>query len=80
LTASTLIPFQLPAGGPARLVIVDAGGRVVRVLVDGVLPAGEHVAGWDGRDGAARRLASGVYFSRLEAGGRTASRKLLIVR
>ncbi len=66
---ATAVRFALPAAGPVALRVYDVGGRAVRTLVDGPLAAGEHTAHWDGRDGAARELANGIYFLRLEAGG-----------
>jgi hypothetical protein len=35
---------------------------------------------WDGLDATGRRVASGVYFSRVEAEGRAVSRKLIVAR
>jgi hypothetical protein len=55
------IAFRLPAAGRVALALYDAGGRKVRVVLDGVRPAGEQVAAFD-----ASGLASGVYFYRLE--------------
>ena len=56
-----------------RVEVLDARGRQVRVLVDGVLAEGEHsvtVAG----------LAPGVYTVRAEGGGAGATRSLVVVR
>jgi len=77
---STRIVFGLDRSALARLVIYDAAGRLVRVLADGVLPAGRHEAVWDGRDDAGRQVASGVYFYRLEAGIFNQSRKMILLR
>lgn len=33
------------------------------------IPAGARILRWDGRDGAGRDVAAGVYFLSLEAGG-----------
>ena len=63
-----------------RLAIHDVQGRLVRVLVDEVLPTGQHAVEWDGRDGRGQELATGVYLSRLEAGGEVRSRKLALVK
>ena len=76
-TRETDVSFSLAAPGPARLDIFDVTGRLVRRLVDGVRPAGEHVATWDGRDGAGRVVPAGVYFSRFEAGGVQQSKKIV---
>ncbi len=53
-------------------------GRLVRELVRGELPAGVHTVRWDGRS-TSGGLRSNVYFYQLSAGGRTLSRKLLLI-
>ena len=60
------------AGGPARLTVHDTTGRLVRVLVDGSLPAGARVMRWDGRDEAGREVGSGIYFFRVSQAGASA--------
>jgi hypothetical protein len=68
-----------PAGNQgAQLVIVDASGRVVRSFAAHA-PGNQSVT-WDGRDAAGRGVASGIYFARLEAGGRTQITKLVLAR
>ena len=76
----TEIDFALPRAQPVRLRILDAQGRVVRTLLDRELPAGAHRIRWDGRDGAGRAVASGVYFYRLQDGAATRTRKMTLVR
>jgi hypothetical protein len=76
----TTIRFDLPAAGPVRLAIYDVAGRLVRVLVEGKIPAGSHEAVWDGRDAASRGMASGGYFARLEAGGKMQTVRMSLVR
>jgi len=51
--------------------------RRVRVLADGTFAAGRNTIGFDGRDGSGAPLASGVYFVRLESGGRTARTRMV---
>ncbi len=58
---------------------VDVAGRVVRELVGATLPAGVHSAEWDGADMRGHRVASRVYFYRLEAGGKALTRSLAVV-
>ena len=72
--AGTVISYAVPSDGPVRLSVYDAGGRLVRLLVSGWLPAGTHEALWDGRDRAGRNSPSGSYFCRFRtgAGARTA--------
>ena len=42
--------------------------------------AGTHVRTWDGRDDAGRSVTSGTYLYRLESGGESRSRKMLLMR
>ncbi len=60
------IHYALAAPRHARLRVLDVLGREVRVLEDADRGAGEHAVAWDGRDGAMRPAAAGVYFYRLE--------------
>ena len=65
---------------PGFWIVFDVAGRRVRSLVDGPLPAGRHEVAWDGRDQAGRAVASGTYFSRLCAGGRILTGKMLLAK
>jgi hypothetical protein len=64
----------LPTAMAARVQIFDINGRQVRLMSDGVLPAGGTPLVWDLRDDAGRRAPPGVYFGRLSTplGMRTA--------
>jgi hypothetical protein len=75
---STNIAFSVPAPGHARLSLYNVRGQLVNVLIDGRLPAGRHVVGWQGTDRSGRRLGSGVYFCRLEVADRVEVRKVVI--
>jgi hypothetical protein len=78
---STSLVVDLPgAVAAARLEIFDLGGRRLRTLVDGPLPAGRQLVAWDGRDGEGRALASGAFVCRLSAGGAVSSARLTLVR
>jgi hypothetical protein len=77
---ATTLRFALPREGAARLSVYDAGGRRVRRLVDGVLPAGEHTAAWDLRDDAGRAVGAGLYFARLEHERRVLVRRIAAAR
>jgi hypothetical protein len=71
------IHYGIAREGVVRLALYDAAGRLVRELATGTMPAGRHFAVWDGRDRFGRAAASGLYFVRLENGGRTVQRKLI---
>jgi len=72
------ITFGLPAAGTARLTVHDLQGRVICTLVNASLPAGPHVARWDGRTTAGSRASSGVYLYRLDALGEHRSGRLVL--
>jgi hypothetical protein len=74
------VSFSLDETGPVQLAVYDVMGRKVATLVDQDLPPGTHEVVWQGRGRSGQALASGVYFVRLEAGERTATRRLTIVR
>ncbi|MBD3348595.1 MAG: T9SS type A sorting domain-containing protein, partial [Candidatus Eisenbacteria bacterium] len=72
---STSIRFSIPHAAHARLVVYDVAGRQVATLVDERLTAGMHEVMLH-----ADHLASGVYFCRLEADGRTQARKMVLIQ
>ncbi len=73
---TTSIEFTIPGDGWTTLKIYDVLGQEVTTLVEGELRGGSvHRVTFD-----ASRLASGIYFSRLEFGGRQISRKLMLVK
>ena len=74
------LALHLPDARRVTAGVVDVEGRRVSVLVDGVMPPGRHRVGWDGRDAGGRRVPSGLYFLRVEAGDRLETRKVLVVR
>jgi hypothetical protein len=79
-SSATSIRFVLPEPQTVRLDILDAGGRRLRELASGIWAAGDHVLHWDGRDGAGRSVAEGVYFVRLQCAERSQSRRAVLVR
>lgn len=77
---ATELKFTLATAGRASLRIYDQRGRLVRTLVDEALAPGAHRATWDGRDGAGRTAAAGVYLAELRAGEVRQMRKLTLVK
>ncbi|MBD3222348.1 PQQ-binding-like beta-propeller repeat protein [bacterium] len=74
--SGTRFRFDLPAAAPVTLEIYDLRGRqVAEVIGRTSMSAGEHSRTWD-----AGQLASGMYLVRLQAGQRSATAKLTLVR
>ncbi len=76
----TSIAFTSDFTQRIRIGVYDLAGRPVALLADEEYPAGRHTVVWDGRNAKGRLAASGAYLVRLESGGTSDSRKLLLVR
>jgi hypothetical protein len=72
---STTIQYALPHRSQVTLVVFNILGQQVAELFHGTVEAGLHEVRFDGSS-----LPSGVYVYRLQAEGRSQSRKLLLVR
>jgi hypothetical protein len=76
----TRVELVLAQPGRVSLGVFDAAGRRIRCLADGAFEPGAHSFEWDGRDAENHRVPTGLYFMRLEAGGRSITRKTVIAR
>jgi hypothetical protein len=76
----TNIKFDLPHAAPVRLDIYNILGRRVKTLINDVYRAGFHSVIWNGTDDDGHSIASGVYFYRLTAGDRAATRKMVVLK
>jgi hypothetical protein len=78
---SATIRFTLAERGRVQLRIYDVSGRLVRVLVDAVLDAGQepYEVVWNGATDRGGRVSSGVFFYALDAPGYRSAKKLVIL-
>ncbi len=81
----TWIPYQLSQDSPVSLTIFDSTGQLIRTLPLGFQSTGfynsrERAAYWDGRNTLGERVASGVYFYRLETPSFQQTRRLVILK
>lgn len=65
---SSAVRFRLDRAAPVRAGVIDARGRRVRELHDGMLPRGTHELHWDGTVASGARAAAGVYWIHVQAG------------
>lgn len=72
---TTVIPFVLREESAVRLVITDDHGRVVTVVVDGVVGAGRHEV-----EVSVEGLPNGTYFYSLEVGSERQTKKMTVQR
>jgi hypothetical protein len=72
---STTISFSIPTEQKVTLTIFDVLGQEVVILVDGVLPAGQHSLQWQ-----AKNMASGIYLYQLRVNSITITQKMLLIK
>ena len=81
----TWIPYQLASSSDVQITIYDTRGMLVRTLPLGYQSAGYYTgrsraAYWDGRNGLGERVASGVYFYKLQTNDVSPIRKMVILK
>jgi hypothetical protein len=72
--------LEFPSQARARVDLLDAGGRVLRSLWEGVAAPGRLDLRWDGGDDRGRILPARIYWARMRTSGRQSVRQLVIVR
>ena len=77
---STVIGYNLPEAGLVRLTIYNLLGQEVRELVNERRDAGSFSATWDGADALGRRVASGIYLYRIQAGSFSATKRMMLLK
>ncbi|MCK4307320.1 T9SS type A sorting domain-containing protein [candidate division WOR-3 bacterium] len=78
--SETHIEYALPKTARVTLMIYDLTGRLVKTLVNEEIETGYHTVSWDGRDNSGKKVASGIYFYRMETDKFKATKKLTIIR
>ncbi|HZV13449.1 MAG TPA: T9SS type A sorting domain-containing protein, partial [Candidatus Kapabacteria bacterium] len=73
--SATTIMFNTASEGNVTLKIYNALGNEVTTLVSDRLAAGAHSAQWD-----TNNLPQGVYYYQLQAGGKTQTKKIVLVK
>ncbi len=71
----TVVSFSLPVGGDMSIKVYDVQGREVQTLVKERLSAGNYEVTFDGSG-----LTSGVYFYRMQAGGYTETKRMILIK
>ena len=75
---ATTIHYDLLTPSSVKVALFDAQGRVIRHLVDAPLQSvGSYSLAWDGRDDQGHTVAGGIYFYRVDAGGTTATNRMV---
>ena len=77
---STTIKFDMKAKGHVSLKVYNVAGQLVKTLADGVFNAGSHSVNWDGTNNAGAKVASGVYFYKMETKNFSQTKKMVMLR
>ena len=76
----TRITYQLPHATHLTLKIYNIQGQEIRMLVNEFQTAGMKTVVWDGLDHQSKKVTSGLYFYRLEAGDFIQSKKMMLIQ
>jgi subtilisin family serine protease len=78
---TTSIRYAVPVEGRhVTISLFDVSGRLIRTLVNGPQAAGRFTATWNGLDEQGLRVTSGVYFSKMVAGGFQQVQKVTLLK
>jgi hypothetical protein len=76
----TTINLALPVDAHVTLNIYNISGQLVRTLKRERLSAGYHVIKWDGKNNNDRRVGSGIYFFRIQAGAYAETKRMVLLK
>ena len=76
----TTVEYEMSSLERVRISVYDLLGRLVQVLEDAKRGPGSHRIAWDGTDRYGAAVSQGVYLYRLETGGHTETRKMVLMR
>lgn len=78
--SGTHIEYALPKATSITLKIYDVMGRAIRTLVAGSQKPGKYRVYWDGTDNGRGKVASGIYFYRMETSEFKSTKKMIVLR
>jgi hypothetical protein len=76
----TRIAYQLLEPCRVDVAVYDVLGRRIAGILSAEQNAGIHTTAWDGKTRSGRPAATGMYYLRIEAAGRSTAHKLLLLR
>ncbi len=77
---STQIKYQVLTNSNIVIRIYDILGNEVKTLVNETKPSGNYTVTWNGDNNSGKKISSGVYFYRMEAGSFVKTMKLLLLK
>ncbi|MBN1213128.1 MAG: SBBP repeat-containing protein [candidate division Zixibacteria bacterium] len=77
---TTFIEYTVPRRMHVTLTIYNLLGQEINTLVDEMKSYGTYRATWDGTDNAGRKVASGIYFYKLQSEDGIQSKKMIMLK
>ncbi len=77
-SSTTVVSYKLTTQSDIQVTIFDILGRVVRRITAGAQSVGTHSVLWDGSNNFGQRVASGIYFYTLQAGGQSRTKRMIL--
>ena len=78
--SSTTLSYGISKDGLVILNIYNIKGQLVTKLVSNPQKKGAYKVIWNGTDQTGKKVSAGLYFSRLEANGKTLTSKMLMLK
>lgn len=77
---NTSIQFSIAKTEQVKIVVYNAVGSIVKILVDEELRIGSYRAAWDATDALGNLVASGIYYYKLQTPSVTLTKKMVLIR
>ncbi|MEA2103049.1 MAG: T9SS type A sorting domain-containing protein [Candidatus Cloacimonadota bacterium] len=77
---NTSISYSLPKESNVEISVYNIKGQKVITLEDSKIQAGTHFTTWDGCNTNGNRVASGIYFYKLETEDKNITKKMLLIK
>ncbi len=77
---TTTIRLSMAKEAYAEISIFNIKGQRIKTLINDVLPAGEHSVVWSGNNDNGVKVASGIYFYKLQAGTYIKTKKMILMK
>ncbi len=77
---STTINYSIPKEGNVSIQIFNSLGELIKNLVSSEQSSGNYSVKWNGKNDKGFGVPSGIYFYQLKAGGKSLSKKMIVLR
>ena len=78
--SETLILFELFSTSVIDITIVDISGKIIRNLMSGIKPKGNHSLYWDGLNNSGEQISTGLYFKIFKVENHISVGKMLLMK